>query len=87
MMKSDTECLLCGLKQVLNTMKLLNQDDEKIKNVMLQASKHLFTRNLDDSPAKIISPVYEMIYNATGNADPYKEKKIDSNKFDFFVSV
>ncbi len=81
MMKSDTECLLCGLKQVLNTMKLLNQDDEKIKNVMLQASKHLFTRNLDDSPAKIISPVYEMIYNATGNADPYKEKKIDSNKF------
>ncbi len=81
MMKSDLDCLLCGLKQVLNTMRLLNQPDKSIQKVMLEASEHLFNSNLKDSPAKIISPVYEMIYRATGNYDPYKEKKIESDKF------
>jgi hypothetical protein len=81
MMKSDLECLLCGLKQVLNTMKLLNQPEDLTQKIMLEASEHLFNADLNNSPAKIISPVYEMIYKATGNYDPYKDKKIESNKF------
>ena len=81
MMKSEIECLLCGLKQVLNTMRLLNEDNKKIQKVMSDASNHLFSSNLEDSPAKIISPVYNLIYKATNNYNPYKEKKIESNKF------
>ncbi len=81
MMKSDLQCLFCGLKQVMNTMKLLNEEDENIKNVLYEASKHLFKSDLNHSPAKIISPVYQMIYKATGNYNPYKEKKMESNKF------
>jgi phospholipid/cholesterol/gamma-HCH transport system permease protein len=41
-MKSDLECLLCGLKQVLNTMKLLNQSEkltQDIKQHKLQIKK------------------------------------------------
>lgn len=79
-MKSDLECLVCLLKQALNTVQIATLDTVLQREVINRVTEIVKTANLDLSPAKISTVVYRIVSEVTGIADPYKIIKQKTNQ-------
>lgn len=79
-MKSDLECLVCLLKQALNTVKLVTRDKLVQREVINRVSDWIKEADLENSPADISTKVYKIVSEITGNKDPYKEIKKKTNE-------
>jgi damage-control phosphatase, subfamily I len=78
-MKADLECLNCMLKQALNSVNIATDDNLLKRRVLDRVSAMIPHTDLNQTPAEISKPVYRIVAEITGNADPYKKIKEETN--------
>lgn len=78
-MKSDLECLVCLLKQALNTVRISTKDAALQRAVLDRVAREIPRAELTRSPAEISTRVYEIVSEVTGNPDPYRAVKTRTN--------
>lgn len=79
-MKSDLECLVCMLKQAMNTVRIVTKDEHLHREVMNRVAKTIRQTNLKFSPALISKPAYDIVSEVTGVDDPFKGIKAQTNR-------
>ena len=79
-MKSDPECLICMLRQALNTVRVVTQDRNLQQKVLKRVAQEVQGTDLSKNPALISTPVYQIVSEMTGAADPYKASKVETNQ-------
>ena len=79
-MKSDMECLICLLKQAVNTVKIATQDKTLQREVINRTADVIRNADLGLSPAVISTEVYRIVSDVTGVEDPYKQQKEQTNR-------
>lgn len=79
-MKAKPDCVVCLFKQALNTSRIVSEDPEFAVMVMSKLGCDLGSVSLDQTPAGMSQPVYEMIAELSGVADPYARHKKESNR-------
>ena len=75
-MKSDLECLVCLLKQALNTVRLVTEDKLIQREVLNRVSDWIREADLENSPADISTKVYKIVSEVTGVEDIYPGAKV-----------
>lgn len=78
-MKAKPECIACMLKQALNTARVVTDDEALQREVMARAARCMSDPSLDQTPAALSQPAYEIVAEVTGVADPYAAAKRESN--------
>ena len=79
-MKAKPECMQCLFKQALNTARLITSDEEVHRRILAEVAGRMANLSLDQTPAALSQPVYEIAAELTGTRDPYSLKKKESNK-------
>ncbi|MFC1725773.1 DUF89 domain-containing protein [candidate division KSB1 bacterium] len=79
-MKSDLQCLVCLLKQALNTVKLVTDDEIHQREVCNKVSRWIIEADLEKNPAEVSTVIYRIVSDVTGVKDPYKEIKEKTNR-------
>ncbi|BHH82739.1 damage-control phosphatase ARMT1 family protein [Desulforhopalus sp. 52FAK] len=79
-MKTSIDCLPCLLRQTLQTVKLCTTSDHVQEKAVRAVADFIATCDLGMSPPLLAAEVYEIIEEVTGVADPYAEKKKESNE-------
>ncbi len=74
-----SECVPCFFRQILTVGRLLNLDEVRIKVLIREAGDLLSTVG-DISPPEFAMQLYRKIYEWTGEEDPYREVKRESNR-------
>ena len=72
---SELDCLVCMMRQALNTSRLATKDEEKQRKILNLVSKEIEKVNLKFPPAQISKVVYEIVREVSGVEDPFKELK------------
>jgi uncharacterized protein with ATP-grasp and redox domains len=78
-MKAKPECFLCVFRQALNTVQLVSDDEEVHHRVLAAVAARMAEASLDQTPASLSQPAYELVSAITGVADPYRSQKEASN--------
>lgn len=78
--KSELDCLVCLIKQGLNTARLATEDEEKQRKIVNLVSREIEKVDLNFPPAYISKVVYEIVTEITGVEDPFKSVKERSNR-------
>jgi len=78
-MKSDIVCLHCLMKQAVNTVRITTDDPGLRRQVCDRTADLIKTTDLQLTPAAISTPVYRIVSEVTGIADPYAEFKRRTN--------
>lgn len=79
-MKARPECLVCLLKQALNTAKVVTDDPAKLAEVCRRVGALIPSLSLEDTPARVSQPAYDMVAAVTGVRDPFLKEKRQSNR-------
>ena len=79
-MKSDLECLTCMLKQAWNTVNIATEDNLLKRRILDRVSAMIPQTDLNQTPAELSKPVYRIVAEITGNVDPYKKIKEETNQ-------
>ncbi len=79
-MKSDLDCLLCLMRQALNTVRLATSDRELQRKVINLTAEWIKKADLSRSPADISTRVYRIVSEVTGVKDPYSKIKEKTNR-------
>ena len=79
-MKVYLDCVICQQRQALRLLRLATDDQRLQENVLRQVMDHLSKAEWDADPMTLSKGTYEIITQATGNSDPYKELKYQSNQ-------
>lgn len=78
-MKSDHECLVCMLKQALNTARIATTDINLQRTIINRVAERIQRSDLTQTPATLSKPVYEIVADATGIKDPFRELRHQTN--------
>ncbi len=78
-MRSEPECFLCVFSQALNTARLASRDEGVHLEVLRAVAARMAAADLDQTPASLSQPVYRLVSQISGVADPYRRKKASSN--------
>ncbi len=78
--KSELDCLVCMVKQALNTARLATEDEEKQRKILNLVAHEIEKVDLNFPPANISKIVYEIVTELSGVEDPFKSIKEKSNK-------
>ena len=79
-MRTYLECIPCFLNQALKAMALSKQTDAEKEKVIKEIIRQLAKIDLNKKPPEFARLVYNIIYDASGNQDPYKRIKERDNK-------
>lgn len=79
-MKAATDCIPCMFQQALNTTRVVTADS-RIQRKVLEKLARRIGRGLsfDESPATLSEPIYSIVSELTGCADPYRRQKRETN--------
>ncbi len=77
--KSELDCLVCILRQALNTARLATDDEEKQRKIINLVARQIEKVNLNFPPSHISKIVYQIVTEITGVEDPFKSIKEKSN--------
>ena len=73
------DCFPCFLRQTLDAVRFVT-DDEKIHETVVRQVLELVRRmDARQTPPAIGQQIHRLIRRVTGNADPYRQQKHDSN--------
>lgn len=78
-MKIDVSCLSCLVKQLSGTIQLLGIEDSIAKDYAKKVLEMISHEDLDVPPPLMAKKIYKMLSELTGENDPYKEIKRQSN--------
>ena len=79
-MNALLDCVVCQQRQALRIARLVTKDAGLHEQIMREAMSYLARRNWDTDPMTMTIGLYEIIERLTGNADPYKDLKYQSNE-------
>lgn len=79
-MKAKPDCIVCMFRQALNTLRLITDDPEVHRMVLSKIARWVADTSLDNTPAGLSQPVYDIIAEATGVRDPYEKEKKKNNE-------
>jgi damage-control phosphatase, subfamily I len=79
-MQSELECIVCLLKQAMNTSRIATNDEHLQRRIMNRIAESIPQVDLNRSPALNSTPIYQIIAEMTGNHDPYKDAKVQTNQ-------
>ena len=79
-MNSKPECIVCLFKQALNTAKVVTEDPAVHLEVLRRLTPRVAGATLDQTPALLSRPAYEVVSEVTGVSDPYRELKQETNR-------
>ena len=80
-MKSYPECLSCIFGQAIRTSKVASNNPEEWEKVIRRLAERVKEMDLDrDTPAAVSQHVYDIVTEVTGNQDPYRKMKVETNK-------
>lgn len=85
-MKAKADCIVCTFKQGLNTARLVSDDPEVHLRVLSELGTYVASLRLDDNPATVSQPAYEVVSRVTGVNDPYARIKRENNEAAMRVS-
>lgn len=78
-MKAEPDCLVCLMKQALNTTRVVTDDRAVQQEVLARLARVLPELSLEDSPAAVSQAAYDVVAEVTGVADPYASNKRETN--------
>ncbi|HUS57878.1 MAG TPA: ARMT1-like domain-containing protein [Planctomycetota bacterium] len=78
-MQSYPECIPCVFKQVLNTVRLVTDDEEVQRALLLETAKVVQRADYSRAAAEISWHALIRAYNLLGCLDPYREAKLYYN--------
>jgi len=78
--KAKSDCIVCLLKQTLNTARIATQDPRIHRKALDRVAKIIPGLSLDQTPAALSQPVYSIVAGLTGLPDPFKKQKDDTNR-------
>ena len=79
-MKTYLDCIACFFRQALAAARMATDDEIIQRRVLDSVSMMIPDLAIDVSPPEIAQQVYRMVYEITGNNDPYLEAKKCANK-------
>ncbi len=79
-MKTAFECLACYLRQTLQVARVSTADTRLQLTALQQVAELIAKMDMEQTPPENSVPVYRVIADITGCADPYLEIKRESNK-------
>ena len=74
-MRTYLDCYPCFFQQIIKTSRLMNVDEEKIREIMAAFGRHLSRVHAEAIPPEIGREAYRLIAEMTGVQDPYAEIK------------
>lgn len=74
-MKTYLECIPCFFRQALAAAKMSTDDEIVQRRVLNSVAFIIPDLTLEDTPPEIAQQVYRIIYEITGNNDPYRNAK------------
>ncbi|MEA2042787.1 MAG: ARMT1-like domain-containing protein [Bacteroidota bacterium] len=77
-MKSYLDCTPCFMQQALRAGRMSTDNESEIQLILRKTAKYLQTIEQETTPAENSLPVYNIIKEVTGVADPYKKIKAQS---------
>ena len=79
-MKAQPECLACMFRQALNTARVATPSLANQTKVLQELARVVPRLSLNQSPAALSKPVYDIVARVTGNRDPYARQKQETNQ-------
>lgn len=79
-MKATPECTVCAFKQALNSARLVSSDPAFHQRLLERLARCETCFNLDQAPAALSQPVYSLLSELSGVADPYRRQKEETNR-------
>jgi damage-control phosphatase, subfamily I len=79
-MKAQLDCIVCMLKQAVNTGRIATRDPRELSAILAKVSRLIPGLSLDQTPAALSQPVYRIVSEITGNPDPYRKIKKETNR-------
>lgn len=79
-MQATHECLVCMLKQALNTARVATRDPAKQREVMNRVARLIPRISLRQTPAAMSQPLYGIVSDVTGIRDPFRAQKKETNR-------
>jgi uncharacterized protein with ATP-grasp and redox domains len=79
-MRTYLECIPCFTRQALEAVRMASDDARLHERVMRGVLLALADMRFDDSPPAMGRTIHRMIRRATGNFDPYRAIKDESNR-------
>jgi uncharacterized protein with ATP-grasp and redox domains len=73
------DCFPCFLRQTLDAVRLVTDDEAIHERVMRQVLELVCRTDAHQTPPAIGQQIHRMIRQVTGNPDPYRQRKHDSN--------
>ena len=84
-MKTYLDCIPCFFRQALAAARMASMDETINRRVLNSVSIMIPDLALDVTPPEIAQQVYRIVYEITGNNDPYLEAKRCANKSAMFL--
>lgn len=78
-MNTYLSCIPCFFNQVIHSGKLIGLDQKELKIIMDALGDELKRFSLDNSPPKMAELMQRLFTELSGNPDPYKMVKQESN--------
>lgn len=79
-MNARLDCVTCQQRQALRILRLATEDQHLHESVLRQVMVHLSEAHWDADPMTMSKGMFKIIHEATGNHDPYKALKYQSNE-------
>ncbi len=80
-MKTYFDCIPCFIRQALDSVRLITDDENVHEQVVRAAMKMAVDMDLRKSPPAMAKQIHRLIRQLTGIEDPYKEIKAKFNAF------
>lgn len=78
-MKAKNDCILCMFRQALNTVRQVTRDEEQQLEVLRRVARIAESPDMNQTPAALSQPVYQIVSDVTGVADPFVVQKRETN--------
>lgn len=79
-MKAVPECVVCAFRQALNTARQVSADPAFHVRLLERLAHCPQCFNMDQTPAALSQPVYSLVSELSGVADPYRATKDETNR-------
>lgn len=78
-MRVFLDCFPCFLRQTLDAVRFVTKDEQVHETVVRRVLELVNTIDAGQTPPAIGQQIHRVIRQMTGNADPYRQRKHDSN--------
>jgi len=79
-MKARVDCIVCMFRQALNTARVVSDDPDIHLEILRRTAARVAHPDFNRTPAALSQPVYEIVSEVTGVADPYGAHKRETNR-------